>query len=787
MTKADILDVLISRTKQSVIDKFFSFTVEEWYKNPSGVLKKIKEGGLRDILIIRSSSIEEDKAGGTLAGVYKSILNVPTVNENRIKAAIIEVIDSYYQKSNDNPLNQVIVQNQLVGAKLSGVVFTQDPKTGATYYAIEYDDITGETNLVTGAGKRKYFCVSRLACSSLLDKRWLDILAAVKEIEGIFKDKALDIEFAVDNSSIIHIFQVRPLIPGEQRECCEQDIKKALDNASNFYSEQSKTGEKIYSDMSDWNPAEMLGSRPSILAVSLYRFLVTKIAWSKARRDMGYHDATSKELMVVFAGKPYIDVEASLLSFTPANLPESIRNRLVKYQLHKLRENLHLHDKIEFEIAFTCSDILTPGRTASLIEHGFSQGEIDNIDASLINLTQLLLKNIPVYITQSRQLLEELAIEREQRLDKINKDRSTGLKDILSLIKILLEKCRDYGVYSFAQLARLAFVGNYLLQQSVHAHILSNEEHEKFYASIKTIASNIKEDRQALSKGQISEKAFMDKYGHLRPGTYDITAPRYDQMPQLVFFNGKETVTEIEKEVFKPGKETLDKLEEALKKAKLELNADFFLDAVKDAAEWRETAKFEFTRTLSDIIEMIAGLGKRLDFDRKDMAHIDIETLISAETMDKNIAEIQDLLKEKISENKIRRKTRNCLLLPQVVTSGKDFWFFSAFEPKPNFITGKVVEAPIAVIDELSENNLLELKGKIVVIEAADPGYDWIFLRGIAGLVTKYGGVASHMAIRCLELNIPAAIGCGDILFERLKNVNIICIDAKEEKIAMIN
>ena len=31
-----------------------------------------------------------------------------------------------------------------------------------------------------------------------------------------------------------------------------------------------------------------------------------------------------------------------------------------------------------------------------------------------------------------------------------------------------------------------------------------------------------------LSKSKISKKIFLEKYGHLRPGTYDITIPRYD-------------------------------------------------------------------------------------------------------------------------------------------------------------------------------------------------------------------------------------------------------------------
>jgi phosphoenolpyruvate-protein kinase (PTS system EI component) len=42
-----------------------------------------------------------------------------------------------------------------------------------------------------------------------------------------------------------------------------------------------------------------------------------------------------------------------------------------------------------------------------------------------------------------------------------------------------------------------------------------------------------------------------------------------------------------------------------------------------------------------------------------------------------------------------------------------------------------------------------------------------LFSRGIAGLITRYGGAASHMAIRCTELGIPAAIGCGD-MFDHL-------------------
>ena len=56
------------------------------------------------------------------------------------------------------------------------------------------------------------------------------------------------------------------------------------------------------------------------------------------------------------------------------------------------------------------------------------------------------------------------------------------------------------------------------------------------------------------------------------------------------------------------------------------------------------------------------------------------------------------------------------------------------------------------------------IDGCIVLIESADPGFDWIFSHAITGLVTKYGGANSHMAVRCAEFGLPAAIGCGERL-----------------------
>ena len=76
--------------------------------------------------------------------------------------------------------------------------------------------------------------------------------------------------------------------------------------------------------------------------------------------------------------------------------------------------------------------------------------------------------------------------------------------------------------------------------------------------------------------------------------------------------------------------------------------------------------------------------------------------------------------------------------------------------------------------------------GSILLMPSADPGYDWIFSRGIAGFVTAYGGVNSHMAIRANELGIPAVIGAGPRLFEQLSRAADLHIDCANRRVEVL-
>ena len=98
---------------------------------------------------------------------------------------------------------------------------------------------------------------------------------------------------------------------------------------------------------------------------------------------------------------------------------------------------------------------------------------------------------------------------------------------------------------------------------------------------------------------------------------------------------------------------------------------------------------------------------------------------------------------------------------------------------KGNYITSKKVNGQIYYIKNQNFSNNLD--NKIILIDNADPGYDFIFNRNIKGLITKYGGANSHMAIRCLELKIPAIIGLGPKNFDHIKNKKILEFDCEQK------
>lgn len=123
--------------------------------------------------------------------------------------------------------------------------------------------------------------------------------------------------------------------------------------------------------------------------------------------------------------------------------------------------------------------------------------------------------------------------------------------------------------------------------------------------------------------------------------------------------------------------------------------------------------------------------------------------------------------------------------LPPLLFDETDFMVFERPAREPNFVTNGTTTADAIELSS-SEVDSVDLNGKIVLIEQADPGYDWIFGYDIAGLVTMYGGSNSHMAVRAAEFSLPASIGVGESRYEKLRQADVLELDCMAQSVRVI-
>jgi phosphohistidine swiveling domain-containing protein len=270
----------------------------------------------------------------------------------------------------------------------------------------------------------------------------------------------------------------------------------------------------------------------------------------------------------------------------------------------------------------------------------------------------------------------------------------------------------------------------------------------------------------------------MKKYGHLRPGTYDVLGIRYDQQDN--FFNSMQFSKPKKKSKIKFDK----KIDIILKNQGLNFDDINFLNFFQESHAKRETLKFEFSKNLSDAIEFIVKALGKLGFSRDDISNLDINTIFDS-LEEKNIDKIKLKFTKKISTQKKLKQINDNFILPPIIFSKENFDFIEYYSSKPNFITNKKITSNIIHIKNLDKLNL-NLKNKIVLLQNADPGFDWIFTQNPSGLITEYGGVASHMAIRCAELGLPASIGCGQLIFQKLIDSNKVLLDCENKQIIIL-
>ena len=778
-SKTNVLKFLQPKLKKSKIEHIFDFTVSEWNDDKKIILSKINQHFKKGKIIIRSSAIGEDSIEKSNAGIYESILNIKVNDKKNIVKAIASVIKSYNENGNYDGNNQILIQNQTKNIKSSGVIFTKTPDLAAPYFIINYEEGSA-TDGVTKGIVNNSVKLFRKTPTSKIPNKWKKLILSIKEIESVINSDFLDIEFGITKSNQIIIFQVRPITSLKENQMMHSStkiskmIQKTEKKILDINKKKTFGNYAIFSDMSDWNPAEIIGDNPNLLDYSLYDYLIMNKIWHEGRNKIGYHDMGNTPLMVRFGTKPYVDVRASFNSLLPKMIPSKLKKKLMKYYLEKLKKYPFLHDKIEFEILFTCYDFTLNTRINELKKYGFTNNEISLIKNNLKQFTNNLINQFPEILHNCNDSIKCLTHNRELIHSNLNLKISNH-NDLLLAAEKLLKDCKQFGTLPFSTMARISFISSILLKTLPENKKIPKNIVENFLRSIETPISNIQDDVELLIDNKISKKQFLKKYGHLRPGTYDITVPRYDS--EKKFFENLKFLKRT-----KPSKFSLsnDSLHQIMKKHGLEFKKINFLNFIKESITQRENLKFEFSKNLSDALELIAKAGEKLGFSRHDLAYLDIKTIIDCKNM--SIIKTKQLWKKKIFEEKNYSHISKLMILPPVLLEKNDLYYLEYFISKPNFITSKKISGDTLNLKNFEEK-VLELENKIILIEHADPGYDWIFTKKPKALITKYGGVASHMSIRCYEVGLPAAIGCGEILYEKLLNASKILLDCENKQV----
>ena len=577
-------------------------------------------------------------------------------------------------------------------------------------------------------------------------KEYSVYLKILTKLEDLFGNKHLDIEMVLDNNSSPLLLQVRPLMEKKvnkdliftEKKIIEQNIKK-YDSLKETTNDRFGINQ-LFSNMSDMNPAEMIGKKPDNVAFGLYKFMFTDSTWNIQRGEFGYRKYKPAKLMELFNNVAYINVNHSLNSFLTRSLQADSCEKIIQHQLEKLKENPQLHDSIEFNISRSSYVFDTEDEFAVEYKNIISPEEIQKWHQDLIEIDSL---NKSTLEKNNKTMLRAFSL--------LDGNFKYSKKENIKFI-------RDNMALPFTHHSRLGFVYFAQLNNLLRKDVITEAQKNSLLLSVKSISTKMKSDAYQVKLGKKSLSSFLDIYGHIRAGNYNLSSSNLKnnlEFTELLVHN-----SEPQDENISLQKVIFSNIDKYFELNNIPYTASAWVEMFQTAIATRENSKFYYTKGIDGILNEIE------------------EQNISDEEL------FQRLNIEFSQENKINLDLKNTLM-PDLISSSDDFYLYEEMSKDGNYIGQGTVSGKVLLLDNYS-NQPYDLDNKIVVIPAADPGWDWIFNYKIKSLITQYGGPNSHMAIRCAEHNIPAILGVGENNFSMISTSQSLSIDFSNESFAIV-
>ena len=468
--------------------------------------------------------------------------------------------------------------------------------------------------------------------------------------------------------------------------------------------------------------------------------MFTDTTWNIQRGEFGYRKYSGGRLMELFNNVAYINVNHSLNSFLTRNLQKESCEEIINYQLNKLKENPHLHDSIEFDISRSSYVFDTVEEFSKEYKNIISPSEIIKWHNDLIQID-----------TQNKSTLEKNKKIILSTFSKLDKSFEYSKKQNIKLI-------RDTMALPFTHHSRLGFVYFAQLNSLLEKGVITEDQKKLLLLSVNSISTKMKTDAYEVKIGKKTLNDFFDVYGHIRAGNYNLSSSNLKNnlsFTESLINNSEQPLEDniLPKDIF-------TNIEKYFIVNNIPLKASAWIAMFQDGISTRENSKFYYSKGIDGILNEISEKN----------------------TSDRELFDLLDIEFNEENTSDIRLKN---VLMPDLITSNEDFYFYKEMSKNGNYIGQGTINGDVLMIDN-EANRPENLDNKIVVIPAADPGWDWIFNYKIKSLITKYGGPNSHMAIRCAEHNIPAILGVGENNFTVIANSKSLEIDFSNENFSNV-
>ncbi|MBR3833665.1 MAG: hypothetical protein IKJ73_05065 [Lachnospiraceae bacterium] len=767
MNKADILTGLEEKNldddNRIKLEDIIEISASDFNLYKEAVWGNIKRTFSEGPLIVRRNYIASEEGVSAGTGIFSGFENI----EASDKEAVFEAIRNVALECEGRSDSEIIIHRMYDNLVMCGVCYTRDIYYGRPYYMVVYNyiDEMREDNI---KAKSRTKWIANNVSREFLDESFMNLIFAARDLEKALDIQEFSIEFGVDSDNKIIVYQLKPMerLVGSHILMTDREFSDTKAFAKCNYLDTHH----IMSHQAYWNPSKMIGSEPRPLDYSLFKGILTSGIWGETIKQLGYEGVDSS-LMHRVGNKPYVSIDCLFNALIPAGMDRILRDKIFNYYQNVLTDNRRRHRKVDSAIVFGSYNLSTARRLKKLGNYGFSEEEINSFGKSLLDLTENIINNYEELHDSDTEALTKLMITR-RRVRELKPMEETNSLKLYNYIAELIESMRNYCSPGYTRQERCEFIAKGFCNSLVKEGYLKREDIDAFRLSLDTVSSCFKRDFEDYTSGKLSWEEFDGKYGHLRISICDIRAHSYRKL-----YSNLETVRDYEVSKEKKIAKSLDRdiIAKALEDSELKVDVDKLIGFINGASELADSYRFEYAKSIGLLLDIIARLGELIGIDKEDMSYLEIQDLDSYHSRDSYVMTIE-----------ARRNMYHAysyLVLPDVIINVGDLDVIDIDEEIPDYLTDKCVVGDIAYYDEGHD---VDVTGKIVLLSKVTLAYDWIFTKDIKGIITKKDTKDSRIAKRCMELNIPAALGCGEKLFKTVLMMKRVELDCAKKKISEV-